>query len=1046
MLTERSNKYIAAIGIATITVGLICMAGWLMHIQVLTNFVSGFPTMKFNTAIAFVLSGIWLLLNSSPANKYHRSTNLGIGSFLVVLASVELSQFFLHYDAGIDQLIIQDNFEQTFGLPGRMGAGTALSFLMVGLAICGRLINSKVTVRLAQYCFHIVSIISLIAILGYLFQVPTFYKLMMLNSMALVTAVTFFIYSIAASFIEPNLGATGLFTGKYIGNKVARTLFPQMTLALFVLAYLRIIYNRLNPMTNEFGIILFGLGVTAIWLFLIWRSSIWLNELDRERAAAEEALSAVNKNLEKTIENRTADLNASIEKLRQSEESFRLLIEGVSDYAIYRIDADGNIMTWNKGAERIKGYTAQEVLGRHISMFYTPEEIEVDEPWRNLEIAQQRGHYEAEGERIRKDGSRFWASVLLTPLYENGVLRGFSKVTRDITVKKNAEEISVREAALVQTIPYGIIYGTKQETRITSMNKAAEELLGISIAGARGKRIDEIVNIQVVGMTRKEVQDELWGSSGYWQGESIFTTIDGRRLNILTTLKRIQDYKGEKIGWLGIYSDITGLKVTEERLEIAFEGSSAGLWDWDLKKDKRWWSPQYYELLGYENNELAPNMETLKVLLHPDDADIVYNNIQRNLIKPGRFECEVRYMTKSGQYKWFQVTAKTRTGINGEPLRMVGTIIDIDEKKKAQQLISEQAELIKMLPDGIIYGNMKNRIISINKGAELMFETSSEEARGKQLEDIVSFAIPDIRHTVYKGLLEKGFMRNEIEFTNKSGRKLTVLTNVKLMADIDGKGPGWLCIYTDVTPLRLNKELKEALDKLEANNQYLEQLAYISAHDIKAPIIALQGLADVLVKANAINPNYTDVLKMFTDKIEQMQRTNNSLNNILKLRKNLLNKDIANDQVYALDFIVGDVITTLQTEIEASKATIQIELNGLNDILFPYVYLKSILYNLINNAIKYRDPNRPLVVKLQVNRTAENSFLFEVSDNGLGFDIAQTRGKLFGIFKRFHTHVEGTGVGLHIIKSITEAYGGKIDVESEVGKGTSFKVIFNNSI
>ena len=1043
---KRGSKYIIAVGLATILIGLITIAGWFLGIERLTNIAAGLPTMKFNTALGFVLSGLSLLAISRNQHKIIFFTGLFSAITLTALASAELSEYIFHFNAGIDEFFIQDNFEKSAGLPGRMGAGTALSFLLCALGILGRLTHQKFFRRIAQYLFHTVSIIAIVAILGYMFQVPQFYKLMMLNSMALVTAVTFFIYSITATFIEPQLGVTGLFTGQYIGNRVARKLFPQMTIALFVLAFLRIEYNKLNPLSDDLGVALFGLGITAIWLFIIWRTSIWLNELDKKSAEAEEALYTANKNLEQTVTARTADLNASLEKLRQSEESFRLLVEGVSDYAIYRIDADGNIKTWNKGAEKIKGYTANEVLGRHISMFYSPEEIEKDEPWRNLEIARQRGHYEAEGERVRKDGSRFWASVLLTPLYENGELRGFSKVTRDITAKKNAEEISVREAALVQTIPYGIIYGTRHETRITSMNKAAEELLGISIAGARGKKLDEIVNIQVIGMSRKDVQNALWNGLGYWQGEAIFTTIDGRRLNILTTLKTVQDYKGEEIGWLGIYSDITALKVTEERLEIAFEGSSAGLWDWDLKKDKRWWSPKYYELLGYENNEIAANMQSLKAIVHPDDMDIVSNSIQRNLIKPGRFEVEVRYKTKNGVYKWFQVNAKTRTGINDEPLRMVGTLIDIDEKKKALQLISEQAELIKMLPDGIIYGNMKNRIISLNKGAELMFEVSSEEARGKQLEDIISFADPGIRHRVYKGLMEKGFMRNEIEFTNRSGKKLTVLTNVKLLADIEGKGPGWLCIYTDITPLRLNRELEGALDKLEANNQYLEQLAYISAHDIKAPIIALKGLAEVLVKGNAVSPDYVEVMNMFTDKIEHMQRTNNSLNSILKLRKNLLNKELANDQFLPLNSIVDDVLSSLKTETEQAGTSVKTYLNGIDTVAFPYVHLKSVFYNLISNAVKYRDPAKPLLITLQAKRLSGNTFEFTVTDNGLGIDLAQSRGKLFGIFKRFHNHVEGSGVGLHIVKSIAEAYNGNIQVDSEPGKGTGFKVIFNNII
>jgi len=128
--------------------------------------------------------------------------------------------------------------------------------------------------------------------------------------------------------------------------------------------------------------------------------------------------------------------------LRQSEERLRLLIEGVKDYAIYMLDPKGAILSWNAGAQRIKGYAAGEVLGRHFSMFY-PEELRYSgHPERELQIAQETGRYEEEGVRVRKNGERFWANVVLTPVYEwdGGPLRGFAKVTRDLTERRAAEE------------------------------------------------------------------------------------------------------------------------------------------------------------------------------------------------------------------------------------------------------------------------------------------------------------------------------------------------------------------------------------------------------------------------------------------------------------------------------------------------------------------------------------------------------------------------------------------------------------------------------
>ena len=124
----------------------------------------------------------------------------------------------------------------------------------------------------------------------------------------------------------------------------------------------------------------------------------------------------------------------------RSEERFHLLVENVRDYAIFMLDTDGNVMTWNEGAKRISGYEAYEIVGQHFSRFYTEDAIEADHPRHELEVARREGRYEEEAWRVRKDGSRYVASVVITALYdENGTLRGFGKITRDITERKRAE-------------------------------------------------------------------------------------------------------------------------------------------------------------------------------------------------------------------------------------------------------------------------------------------------------------------------------------------------------------------------------------------------------------------------------------------------------------------------------------------------------------------------------------------------------------------------------------------------------------------------------
>jgi PAS domain S-box-containing protein len=257
-------------------------------------------------------------------------------------------------------------------------------------------------------------------------------------------------------------------------------------------------------------------------------------------------------------------------------EPFRLLVEAITDYAICLLDPSGMVRSWNAGAERLKGYCASEIIGQHFSRFYTDGDRESGLPERALEISAREGKFESEGWRVRRDGSRFWAHVVIDPIRDpSGKLTGFAKVTRDLTGRKKAED-ELRKGQqqferLVQGVTDYAIYMLDPDGTITSWNSGAERIKGYSADEIIGKHFSQFYTPEDRDQGDPQSALDTAARDGRVEREGWRMRKDGTRFWCHVIIDAIHDDDGKLLGFAKITRDITERKKAQESLDQARE-------------------------------------------------------------------------------------------------------------------------------------------------------------------------------------------------------------------------------------------------------------------------------------------------------------------------------------------------------------------------------------------------------------------------------------------------------------------------------------------
>lgn len=317
------------------------------------------------------------------------------------------------------------------------------------------------------------------------------------------------------------------------------------------------------------------------------------------------------------------------QRARREADQLRLLIEGTSDHAIFMLDPEGFIVTWNSGAERLKGYKASEIIGQHFSQFYPAAANENRWPAHELHVARADGRFEDEGWRVRKDGSTFWANVVITALRdEQGVLRGFSKVTRDLTHRRQADETLRRSEErfhlLFEAVKDYAIFLLDPDGTIATWNAGAERI--------KQYRADEIIGRHFSIFYPREAIDRGWPdhelkvarAEGRFEDEGWRIRKDGSQFWANVVISALKDESGKLLGFAKVTRDMTERKKAEDDGRRLVEEITARRMaeENDRRKD------EFLAMLAHElRNPLAPILSGLSVLqmgtLTLEDAEVV---------------------------------------------------------------------------------------------------------------------------------------------------------------------------------------------------------------------------------------------------------------------------------------------------------------------------------------------------------------------------------------------------------------------------------------
>ncbi len=734
----------------------------------------------------------------------------------------------------------------------------------------------------------------------------------------------------------------------------------------------------------------------------------------------------------RNIKELIVNLKESNFRIVKSEAKCRAFLERAGD-AIFILNEGKGIVEVNDSAVQLLGYSREELLQMHISDFVDEREIIMEH--NNPPVLMHQARNLSERNLTRKYGGEVLTEINSSSL--DGL--GYILILRNISERKKLE------AELVERKDHMSMF---IEHSPASLAMFDTEMRYIAVS-RRWVNDYNLGNVELLGKTHyeifpevperwKEIHQRCLKGAIEKSEEDAFIRMDGSKEWMKWEIRPWHKSNGEVGGIIMFTEVITQRKNATELFKYQFLNSPDILLVVNkfhkietINRTTEGGRP-VEELIGEDCRYLLPEesretgLAAIEKCISEQENQEVELKLKFNIIVRARF---VPLIT------------------DGSVSHVMIIATDITKKKQTQQKLTESEEKHRALIE-----NISETVILINEEAEVVFQSPSfvrtsgfnlEELKGR---NIFEFIHPEDLHGFRIFFQESKNMpgvtiQNQYRILHKNGTYIWVEGNITNLLHNDSV-KAYIGIYHDITERKLMEiERQKIINELLQRNRDLEQFAYIVSHNLRAPVANIIGISEYLRDDQIQVEQRQDMGKHLSTSIYKLDGVIKDLNNILQMKREISEKK----EIVKLPDLLDDIRLSISNLIQTEKVRFITNFDAVDEMVTLKSYLYSIFYNLISNSIKYKRPNLRPEIEISTLK-AGNKIILIFKDNGIGIDLERRRAQVFGLYKRFHTHTEGKGMGLYMVKTQVETLGGTIAVNSKVNEGTEFRIEFEDAL